>query len=627
MPERPLLILPAAVEIVRPNAPKFVPPGMQRPSGARQRRRLEERYQYLWRALNDGGLMQLRRDPASIAPDRAIVFEIAGNVANFYKAVRKIPGLSFVAEDEFDFAPDEDFAMLDDEQLPDADTPVEGRMYLALPTEAALEEILRLYGLWQRGEKLDRGFTPWRDVFSNLKDMRPWGPQDRIPDDAIELWREEIADAGITEVRVEAELFYQENAMDRAAALASLEEAAEELDGEVITSSVIPGIQYHAALVSLPPQGVRQLMEREPVELVLADQVMFLRPQSTFRGPAMDVGAPQGRDVPRLAVAQDLPPIAALLDGFPLQNHHALDGRLRVDDPDGLEPQAVVARRHHGTAMASLILHGDLNTDGSSLPRPLHVHPILYASAADRDEEAAPDRLLIDTIYRAIVRMKDPATPGGPTAPDVFIVNLSLGDRRRAFAGTMSPLGKLLDFLAEKYNLLFLVSAGNVTTDVTLPGFNTLEQLAAAAPDVIARAFLGFLRDNQANRTLYAPAEGLNPLTIGAAHDDAVPAGFAHRNNIAPFAGEGFPNVTSALGLGHRKVIKPDLILAGGKERLQFRATNPLMLRSSPPQGFGLRVAAPVHPVAGISRGAASCAVRVWPTLLPAARPTKFSTA
>lgn len=586
---------------------------MRRPAGRRQRRRLEERYQHLWRALNGDGLMALRRDPASIAPERAIVFEIAGNVASFYKAVRKIPGLSFVAEDDFEFAPDYDFTMLDDEQLPDADSLVEGRMYLAMPTEAALREILRLYRLWRRGRKLDRGFTPWRDVFANLKDMRPWGPQDRIPDDAIKVWREEIADAGVTEVRVEAELFYQDNVRDRAAALASLEEAAEELDGEIITSSVIPGIQYHAALVSLPPQGVQQLIDRAPVELVLADQVMFLRPQSTFRGPALDVGAPEGREIPRLAAAPELPPIAALLDGFPLQNHHALEGRLRVDDPDGIEPQAIVAQRHHGTAMASLIVHGDLNAAGASLLRPLHVHPILYATAAGRDEEAAPDRLLLDTIYRAIMRMKDPETPDGPTAPDVFIVNLSLGDRRRAFAGAMSPLGKLLDYLAEKYNLLFLVSAGNVTTDVALPGFNTLEQLTAAGPDVIARAFLAFLRDNQANRTLYAPAEGLNPLTIGAGHDDAVPANFPHRNSIAPFAGDGFPNVTSALGLGHRRVVKPDLLLPGGKERLHFRASNPLVLRlPDRPQGCGLRVAAPDPSGRGdLSRRALMCGTSV----------------
>lgn len=595
MPERPLLVLPTAIEIVRPDGQQFVPRPMRRPAGRRQRRRLEERYQHLWRALNgDGGLMALRSDPASIAPHRAIVFEIAGSVANFYKAVRKIPGLSFVAEDDFEFAPDDDFTMLDDERLPDADSSVEGRMYLAMPTETALQDILRLYRLWRRGRKLDHGFTPWRDVFANLKDMRPWGPQDRIPDDAIALWREEIADTGVTEVRVEAEFFYQNSADDRAAALATLEEAAEELDGAVITSSVIPGIQYHAALVSLPPQGVQQLIDRAPVELVLADQVMFLRPQTTSRGPAMDVGAPEGRVVQRQTTPQTLPAIAALLDGFPVQNHQTLDGRLRVDDPDGVEPQAVVAQRHHGTAMASLILHGDLNSDGEALQRPLHVHPILYATAPGRDEETAPDKLLLDTIYRAIVRMKDPATPGGPSAPEVFIVNLSLGDRRRVFAGAMSPLGKLLDYLAHTYNLLFLISAGNVTTDVVLSGYNTLNQLAAAGADDIARVFLAFVRDNQARRSLFAPAESLNPLTIAAGQDDAVPAGFHHHNSIAPFANNGFANVSSAIGLGHRRVVKPDLLLPGGKERWHLRATNPLTLRiPQKPQGCGLRVAAP----------------------------------
>jgi hypothetical protein len=46
-----------------------------------------------------------------------------------------------------------------------------------------------------------------------------------------------------------------------------------------------------------------------------------------------------------------------------------LAGRLIVDDPDGLDEVYPVARREHGTAMASLIIHGDLNHFQSGLNR------------------------------------------------------------------------------------------------------------------------------------------------------------------------------------------------------------------------------------------------------------------
>jgi hypothetical protein len=568
---------------------------MRKPGGRRQRRRLEDQYQRLTRALRGPlGLISLRDDPSSIAPHRAIVFEIAGSVATFYKAAAKVPGLEFIAEEDFAFEADADFAMLDEEDLPDADQEVIGRLYLAMPNDGALEDVLRLYRTWRRGRPLGRGFTPWRDLFACLKTMRPWGPQNRIPDDAVAVWRAEIAEADIQEVRVEAELFFRQAAANRTEALAGLENAVEDLGGEIITSAEIPAIAYHGALIKLPPAGVQHLINRDDVALVFADQVMFLRPQASIRSSAFETAAPLGRAVPALAARPELHPIAALLDGFPLQNHALLANRLIVDDPDGLEAVALVGERHHGTAMASLIIHGDLNGDGEALARPLHVHPILYAGAAGHQEQTHPDRLLVDTLYRAIVRMKDPQAPGGPSAPDVFIVNLSLGDRRRAFAGPMSPLGKLLDYLSHRYNLLFLVSAGNVTTDVALPGFNTLQDLERADPDTLTRAFLSFVGDSQAHRSLLAPAEALNPLTIGAAHDDQVPAGFRHINSVSPYAGAGFPNVSSALGLGHRKVVKPDLMFSGGKERLRMRSNQPLVLRHPDvAQGYGLRCAAP----------------------------------
>lgn len=568
---------------------------MRTPGARRQRRRLEDQYQRLMRALrNPGGLMALRDDPSSIAPHRAIVFEIAGSVATFYKAAAKVPGLQFIAEDDLAFDADDDFAMLDDEDLPDADRQVVGRLYLAMPNEGALQDILRLYRNWRRGRPLGRGFTPWRDLFLCLKDMRPWGPRDRIPDDAIAAWQAEIADADIEEVRVEAELFFRPTRRERADALDGIDGAVTELGGRIITSAEVPEIGYHAALLTLPLASVQHLINRDEVDLVLADQVMFLLPQASIRTPVFETAAPAGRAVPPLAARPQLPAVAALLDGVPLQNHALLTNRLNVDDPDGLEAAAVVGERHHGTAMASLIIHGDLNGDGEALTRPLHVHPILYAQAAGRREQTATDRLLVDTLYRAIVRMKDPQNRGGPTAPDVFIINLSLGDRRRAFAGPMSPLGKLLDYLSHRYNVLFLVSAGNIATDVALPGFNTLRDIEQAAPDAVTRAFLTFVRDQQAHRSLLAPAECLNPLTIGAAHDDQVPAGFPYRNSVAPYDTPGLPNVSSAMGLGHRKVVKPDLLLPGGKERLRMRSTNPLVL-SHPDvaQGFGLRCAAP----------------------------------
>jgi hypothetical protein len=62
--------------------------------------------------------------------------------------------------------------------------------------------------------------------------------------------------------------------------------------------------------------------------------------------------------------------------------------------------------------------------------------------------------------------MKDSAGED-PAAPAVFLVNLSMADIRRPFTGLMSLLARLLDFLSERYGILFLVSGGNITASLS----------------------------------------------------------------------------------------------------------------------------------------------------------------
>lgn len=88
---------------------------------------------------------------------------------------------------------------------------------------------------------------------------------------------------------------------------------------------------------------------------------MHVRPvgQCTIRVPdnlseTGTVGEEDRSDIPQGE------PLVALFDGLPLTGHKLLDGRLIVDDPDGYESAYQARERVHGTAMASLICHGDL---------------------------------------------------------------------------------------------------------------------------------------------------------------------------------------------------------------------------------------------------------------------------
>ena len=595
MAEYPLLPLPPAEPGEPPRRPPPFPSGGPTLSPQRQGQRLGPEFKRLQAVLaSDESGLSLRADPSSIAPERALVFEVAGSIDDFYQLVTRIRGFEFLADEETTFAPDEDFFEIDTrtgrEGQPRTDRLVGGRLYLAMPDVRALRELLRLWDLWQSEGALPHGHTLWRDIFTSLRNVRPWGPVDRIADETIEFWREELGAEPSEPLRIEAELWYYDGAERRRAAYLRMEKAVADAGGSIIHHAIIEDIRYEAALIDLPGSEIERLVAREEIHLAICDDVMFLRPQSSLdvpeRGDETESGAAPAAEPP-----DDRPPIAALLDGIPVQNHQLLDGRLDVDDPDNLEAMSVLSERQHGTAMASLILHGDRNLGEPPISRRLHVRPVMYAPGNGDDEAPRRDRLLVDVIYRAIRRMKEGDGEGGATAPEVFLVNLSLGDPRRPFSGPMSPWAKLLDHLAEHYGLLFLVSAGNVKSPLPVSAFPDWTSFENADSEDRERAVLQALADNRAYRTLLSPAEALNVVTVGAWHDDALD-GLRGAMAVDPYPDGDLPNVSSAQGLGHRRVIKPDVHLPGGREQVSFRAIGETLI-VVPGGRHGLKAAAP----------------------------------
>lgn len=598
MAERPLLILPAPESITPPRGGGGAG-AIRKPSRDNQVGRFAPVFQRLRTALDGGtsGAMELRDDPSSLAPDRVIVFEIAGTVGDFVKAAARVPGLELMAEYETEEPADELFAIEDTRKGRAgeirADKAVPGRFYLAMPTAAAFAELLSLWDRWSRGERLGRGYTPFEHVFSQLRALRPWGSEDRILDETVRYWKEEVARDPERAARIEAELWYHVDEVKRRKASQELAQHVTEADGRIVHETVIGEIAYHGALIEIPARSVEALAARQEVHLALADEVMFLRPQSLLLNEldADDVDEPSVEQ--RAGEASAHEPIAALLDGFPLQGHALLRGRLRLDDPDGMEERAVVSGRVHGTAMASIIIHGDLNAREMALDRRLYVRPLMFAPAGGR-ERTDEDRLLIDTIHRAVLRMKG-SEGEEAAAPSVFLVNLSVGDRRRPFARIVSPLARLLDFLSERYGLLFLVSGGNTIESLQMPEFDTWSEFENADVTQRERAVLEALNRSKHERTILSPAEAVNALTVGAQHHDQVNPRPNPGGAVDPFGDPELPNASSALGLGFRRTIKPEIFLPGGREHLRMgRSGGGIEARFAHPQRlFGLGAAAP----------------------------------
>jgi len=176
------------------------------------------------------------------------------------------------------------------------------------------------------------------------------------------------------------------------------------------------------------------------------------------------------------------------------------------------------------------------------------------------------------------------------------MVNLSMGDESRQFSGPMSPWARLLDYLAYRYNVLFLVSAGNIRDTLGLTGFANWTAFETATPEEREAALYAAIDAQKATRTILSPAEAMNVLTIGAAHSDAVPPGGAIVSGMDAIAKPDLPNLSFRLGLGFRKIIKPDLLAEGGREFVRWTSTIPHLHVAPARQAaraFGLRAATP----------------------------------
>jgi hypothetical protein len=518
--------------------------------------------------------MQLRADANSLAPERLLVFEVTGSVQDFAKAVARIPGLEFAGEEELDAD------ALD--QNPE--------FYLLVPQEGALNQIVSLWAGWVATGRLPRGFTPWRELFLSLKSVRPWGPSDRVtvsnrayfgslvegaPDDAL--------------FRLEVELVFRPGTAASQTAQASLAIHIVAAGGAVIYTSRRPEFAYHAILADLPALEIRRIVALEPGSLAGADPVANIVPQSV--GSSIEAGdrVQENKAIPLPGQGE---PVTAVFDAVPVQAHPLLAGRIVIDDPVDLESLAV-GSRIHGTAIASIAVHGDLNEPASPVSRRVYFRPVMYAPAMG-NEIFDSDKLVIDVVVEAVVRMR---AAGGT---QVVVVNLSLGDSTKPFSGKISTWGRALDYLAFAHGVLFLVSAGNAGSGIPLADYATTADFEAVPLGQRPAAIFKALDGVKADRRILAPGDSVNALTVGAWHRDAIQQPFPGATPFAPYGAQEMPNLSSRLGLGFRRGTKPDVLFAGGRERVRLQpAVAPPVLVAHTNAGhyWGLKAAAP--PTAG----------------------------
>ena len=573
------------------------PPGggkFHRPPPERQSERLSPQFERLQQTLEERRA-RLQMEARDLVPEEVVVLETVGTVDEFIRAVEAVQGMEWLAEIEAEeIPPDDNFFALAKDGEARPDKALRGRVFMVFTNQTALQQMVSLWEGWLSDGRLPRNLGRWKTLFQQLRDVRHWGVRDRLQETGIlEDWQERV-EYGQELAPCEIELWYRRNPEQRRTARSRVVDLVEGMAGRLIAEADIEEIVYHALLVHLPVVQILPLLEsiESDIELFQCEQIQFFRASGQTSASLAD----EFQDQDQEAIPEEPPagsPVVALFDGLPLQAHRRLQGRLVVDDPDDFEREYPAVTRRHGTAMASLILHGDLAAGEGPLPRPLYVRPILQQDPRDwrNHTETVPEgTLVVDLVHRAVRRLFEGDGDEAPVAPHVSIINLSIGIGDRPFDQTLSPLARLLDWLAWRYKVLFVVSAGNYPGRIELlPAHQPGHLLPGSIQDQVIRTVAADTR----NRRLLSPAEAVNALTVASIHEDAStgppPPGWND-----PYTNVGLPSPINAQGMGYRRGIKPDVLAAGGRivvrRALAGGTTLDIYNQALPP---GQRVASP----------------------------------
>ncbi len=508
-------------------------------------------------------------------PEKILVLEIAGNVQDLVKALSKVSELKYLGENLLD----ENFVneSFYEENAKSKRKPTSKKAYLAMSSQTGLK---KLYSLWKRYvdfNEIPDGYTPLINAFNQLVDIRFWDTEDRLEaTHLLDDWQYRIDDYKSgggkgSMIPFEVELWFNPDPKLRYSSEQFISKQIKACGGNVRSTFVHVGIHYHAILGEIPIDRVKDVLAHGAsfLKLMCCDEVMYFRPTGQCAVPVADaVESEVEQSVIQPPRAINEYPIVALLDGVPQYGHEALVNRVIIDDPDEFELLYESPKeRVHGTSMASIIIHGDLNAPSLPLETPLYIRPILAPRSMGSDgvkaEQIPEGYLPVDLIHRAVLRMKLGEGGNPPEAPNVAIINLSVCDPYRLFDSQMSPWARMLDWLSHKFNVLFVVSAGNFPQRLKFEGItgHIFKEMSEVEKEIEVIKLLAsrrnFLR-------MMSPAESINALTVKAAHLDDF------NGNVPPqlldlFQTSGIFSPINPITLGRKSSVKPEVMLPGGR--------------------------------------------------------------
>lgn len=349
-----------------------------------------------------------------------------------------------------------------------------------------------------------------RANLSAISEVAAWGAQAKLPPplrgNPVEDTRDMLRATG----RIWIKLFRYRNEMVQAAAVAKLDSIlrAGNVMGHILQQAKGPPVYIIDAGATLSNEALDTLIEFPGVRSIAPEPRAVADPENSAQ-----------TDVAQSTFEQNPPHDAPIVAVFDTGVHPAATLLAPWISSTETFITSVDTDYIHGTMVASLVADArGLNEQHPSFPlTACRVHNVcgLESSSA--------------RIGDLIVRLRQALA----NRPDIRVWNLSLGSQFGVGDDGFSDLAQELDVLSDRYNVLFVVAAGNY----------------------IAEPRRGWPCDDSFEDRISSPADSVRALTVGA---------ITHMSSPISYVAAGEPASYSRRGPGPVFTPKPDVVHVGG---------------------------------------------------------------
>ncbi|MGQ4514832.1 S8 family serine peptidase [Streptomyces sp. DW26H14] len=409
----------------------------------------------------------------------------------------------------------------------------EASRVIAFSDDPQLTEFLRRLDAYSKGPQDGNKSANYESFFDNISTVRPYGRSDRLGV-ALSAWLAQKENERDSELTVDIEIWHPGDQEKADSWLEVIDTALVGVGAVVHDSFSSPAAGLSLMRVTASFQIIQKLLEVDliaKIDALAAGTVNHLSPS--------DVNVDQVSDLP---IAPPDAPVVGLIDSGVQAEHPLLRGcivdAITVSDAfgDGVD------RHGHGTNIASILLRGSIEEQLVSGEWEPPVCRIISVRVLDSENRIPHTRLPQSEISEAV---------GYLASQGVKVINISLGDESGVLAGRdrAPTLAAVLDSLARKFGVVFVVPTGNVIPAEYSGPF-----------DVAFRGDYPKRMLESVDTALIDPAPSALSLTVGG----AVPPLRSAALGRAAIGMPGWPSPFSRIGLGIAGAIKPEVSAPAG---------------------------------------------------------------